>query len=219
MLPKVILHNSISLDGSLTNFEPNMEQHYRIAGNYKPQVHLVGSNTVKVGVELFGQKVLPEEASDFQKPKRNKALPYWAIIDTEGALKEILHSCRRFEYCRDVVVLISEKTPKTYVEFLKERNYDYHIVGKEHADLKKTLELLAEKYKAKKVLTDTGRILGNLLLEQGLVSEVSLLVHPIVVGEKAYPMFSGINKNLKLKLLKHEVFKKGFVWLVYKVSK
>lgn len=62
MLPKVILHNSISLDGSLTNFEPNMEQHYRIAGNYKPQVHLVGSNAVKVGVELFGQKVLPENA-------------------------------------------------------------------------------------------------------------------------------------------------------------
>jgi len=30
MLPKVIVHNSISLDGSLINFEPNMETHYQI---------------------------------------------------------------------------------------------------------------------------------------------------------------------------------------------
>ncbi len=219
MLPKVVIHNSVSLDGSLTNFEPNMELHYRIAGNYKPQVHVIGSNTVRAGVEMFGNQVTPEKAADFERPTRDPSLPYWAIIDTKGALKEILHTCRRFEYCRDVVVLISEKTPRAYVEFLKERNYDYHIVGKEHADLKKTLELLAEKYKAKKVLTDTGRVLGNLLLEQGLVSEISLLVHPILVGSKAYPMFSGLNKNLKLKLLKQETFEKGLVWLVYKVGK
>jgi len=60
MIPKVIVHNSISLDGSLTNFEPNMELHYRLAGAYKPQAHLVGSNTIKIGVELC-QKGIPAE--------------------------------------------------------------------------------------------------------------------------------------------------------------
>jgi 2,5-diamino-6-(ribosylamino)-4(3H)-pyrimidinone 5'-phosphate reductase len=219
MLPKVVIHNSVSLDGSLTNFEPNMELHYRIAGNYKPQVHLIGSNTIKAGVEMFGNQITPEEAADFEKPKRNPRLPYWAIVDTRGALKGVLHTCRRFEYCHDVIVLISKKTPKAYVEFLKERNYDYHVVGEEHADLRKPLELLAAKYKAKKVLTDTGRILGNLLLEQGLASEISLLIHPTIVGSKSYPMFSDLTKNLKLKLLKQESFEKGLVWLVYKVNK
>jgi hypothetical protein len=46
VLPKVIIHNSVSLDGSLTDFEPNMGLHYQIAGNYPPDAHLIGSNTV-----------------------------------------------------------------------------------------------------------------------------------------------------------------------------
>ena len=218
MLPKVIIHNSISLDGSLTGFEPNMGLHYQIAGNYKPQVHLIGSNTAKVGVELFGNGVPPEEEKDFEKPKRDKSLPWWVMPDTKGTLKGLLHTCRRFEFCRDVAVLISETTPKEYVSYLKERNYDCFMVGKEHVDLRKSLELLSKEFKAKKVLTDTGRILGNLLLEQGFVDEVSLLVHPVIVGEKSYNIFGNISQNPKLKLRKHERLEKGCVWLVYKVQ-
>jgi len=218
MLPKVIIHNSISLDGSLTNFEPNMELHYQIAGNYKPDVHLIGSNTVKVGIELYGEGVPPEEKKDFEKPKRDKNFPYWVIPDTEGALKGLLHTCRRFEFCKDAIVLISEKTPKEYIEHLKERNYDYYVVGKKHVDLKKSLELLSTKYRVKKVLADTGRILSNLLLDQGLASEISLLIHPIIVGNKAYNIFSNINSTINLKLQKKETLDKGYVWLIYKVS-
>ena len=218
MLPKVIVHNSVSLDGSLTGFEPNMGLHYRIAGDYKPEVHLIGSNTAKVGVELFGG-VPPEEETDFEKPKRDKSLPYWVIPDTKGILKGLLHACRRFEFCRDVAVLISEATPKEYVSYLKERNYDFFVIGKEHVDLRQALELLSVEFKAKRVLTDTGRILGNLLLEQGQVDELSLLVHPVIVGAKSYNIFGNMNLNPKLKLRKQEALGKGLVWLVYKVTK
>ena len=211
LLPKVIIHNSINLDGSLTGFEPNMGLHYQIAGDYKPGVHLIGSNTAKVGVELFGNGVPLEELSDFQKPKRDKSLLYWVIPDTKGILKGLLHACRRFEFCRDVVVLISETTPKEYVSYLEKRNYDYFVVGDEHVDLRQALELLSVKFKAKKVLTDTGRILGNLLLKQGLVDEVNLLVHPVIVGEKSYNVFDNISQNLKLKLRKQARLDKGLV--------
>src|SRR4030042_6220487 len=219
MLPKVIVHHSVSLDGSLTSFEPNMELHYQIAGNYKSNAHLIGSNTVKVGVELYEEGVPLEEKKDFEKPERAKSLPLWVIPDTAGALKGLLHTCRRFEYCRDVVVLVSEETPEDYLIYLRERNYDYHVVGKRHVDLKLALELLAEKYKVKTVLADTGRILGNLLLEQGLASELSLLVHPVIVGKGAYTMFGNIGKGISLKLLKQEALGKGYVWLVYKITK
>jgi 2,5-diamino-6-(ribosylamino)-4(3H)-pyrimidinone 5'-phosphate reductase len=218
MLPKIIIHNSISLDGSLTNFEPNMGVHYQIAGSYKPDIHLIGSNTIKKGIELYGNGVPPEEKNDFKKQKRGGSLPYWVIIDTRGDLKGILHTCRRFEFCRDVIVLVSEKTRKSYLNHLKERNYDYHIVGKDHVNLKKALELLSEKYKTKIILTDTGRILSNLLLNQGFVSEISLLIHPIIVGHKNYSMFSDISNNIKLKLSKKEILEKEYVWLVYNVE-
>ena len=219
MLPKVIIHNSISLDGSLTDFEPNMALHYQIAGNYKPDAHLIGSNTVKVGAELYGEGVPPEEANDFEKTERDEALPYWVILDTEGALEGMLHTCRRFEFCKDVIILVSEETPKEYIRHLEERNYNYHVVGKKHVDLKKALELPSAKYGVKKVLTDTGQVLGNLLLNQGLASEVSLLIHPIILGKKAYGMFSNVSEAINLKLDKAETIGKGYVWLVYTVRK
>ena len=217
MRPKVILHNSLSLDGSLTGFEPNMELHYRIAGMFKPEVHLIGSNTITAGIELYGTGVPPEKPSDFQKPKRNKKLPSWVIIDSKGKLQGLLHTCRQFEQVRDVILLVSQTTPKRYLRYLDERQYEYHIVGKNSVDLPEALALLAKTYQVKTIVTDTGRILGNLLLNQGLVDEISLLVHPVIVGKTAYPMFSDINKNLDGTLVKCEQLEKQYIWLLYKI--
>ena len=175
MSPYIILHNSISLDGSLLNFDVNMELHYQIAGKYKPDAHLIGSNTIKSGIELYGNGIPKEEKDDFKKPKRDYNLPYWIFLDTKGILHGILHTCRRFEFCKDIIVLISEKTPKKYINYLKEGNYDHYVVGKNHVDLKKSLNLLSKEYNVKTILTDTGRILGNILLNQGLVMILKLV--------------------------------------------
>jgi 2,5-diamino-6-(ribosylamino)-4(3H)-pyrimidinone 5'-phosphate reductase len=70
MVDKLILHNSMSLDGSLTQFTPHMSFHYQIAGEYNPEAHLIGSNTIKVGIDLYGNGVSPEEPRDFQKRAR-----------------------------------------------------------------------------------------------------------------------------------------------------
>lgn len=217
MLPKVIIHNSITLDGSLTGFIPHMGLHYQIASQYHPDIHLIGSNTIKSGIEMFGEGVPPEEESDFLKPVNRENVPYWAVIDTKGALQGMLHTSRRFEFCRDVIVLVSEKTPAAYLHHLRERNYDYHIAGKVTVDLKESLNLLAEKYGAKTVLTDTGKILADLLINQGLAGEISLLVHPVIAGGKSYPMFSDVKGNVTLELLKSEVPEKDYLWMVYKI--
>ena len=142
---EVILRNSISLDGSLTNFKPNMGLHYQIAGKYRPDAHLIGSNTIKTGIELYGEGVPPEEETDHKKPTRDSNLPYWVIPDTKGVLKGLLHTCRRFELCRDLVILVSERTPRDYIDHLEERNYDHHVVGEDHVDLKASLDLLIRK--------------------------------------------------------------------------
>jgi len=219
MMPKVIIHNSISIDGSLSSFEPNMELHYELAEKYKPDIHLIGSNTITAGIELYGGGVPLEESTDFEKPKRNKNLPLWVLIDTKGKLEGMLHTCRRFEMCRDVIVLVSQTTPQRYLHYLDERHYDHHCVGHDSVDVRQALRLLSKEYNAKTILTDTGRILGNLLLNQGLVDEISLLVHPVIVGKKSYCMFSDIERYFEVTLMKCELLKEQYVWLVYKVKK
>jgi len=218
MLPRIIIHNSISLDGSLLNFEVNMGVHYQIAGNYKPDAHLIGSTTVKAGFEMFGAPP-PEEENDFKKPEKSKSLPYWVVVDSKGILKNTLHSLRRFEFCKDVIVLISKETPKDYVEYLKKRDYYYHIAGKKQVELKEALKLLLKKYKIKTILTDTGSALSNILLNQGLIKEISLLVHPVIVGKKSENIFKSVDGNIKLKMDKYKVLDKDYVWLVYKTVK
>lgn len=219
MRPKVILHNSISIDGSLSSFEPNMELHYQLAGSFKPDMHLIGSNTIIAGIELYGAGVPLEGASDFKKPKRNKNLPIWVLVDSKGRLEGLLHTCRRFVMCRDIIVLVSKMTPSRYLRYLDKRQYDYHCVGRDSVDLRQALMLLFREYQAKTVLTDTGRILGNLLLDQGLVDEISLLIHPVIVGKKSYTIFSDIKRNLEVSLVKCEQLEKQYVWLVYQIKK
>ncbi|MBP1666142.1 MAG: arfC, partial [Bacteroidetes bacterium] len=75
MKTEIIIHNSISLDGSLTGFIPDMELHYKIAGDYKPDAHLIGADTVITGNEMFGEGIPDEIQSDFLQPDRPEYLP------------------------------------------------------------------------------------------------------------------------------------------------
>ena len=218
MVNTLVLHNSISLDGSLTQFTPHLLRHYQIVADYHPQAHLIGSNTIQIGIDLYGEGIPPEEPRDFQKPERDSTLPYWVILDSQGKLQGLLHTCRRFELCREIIVLVTETTPSTYLQYLKTRQYTYHVVGERHADLPRVLNLLTSHYQVQTLLVDTGMILGNLLLNQGFVTELSLLIHPTIVGTQSYPMFANIQSPIQLQLLKHEIMDDGYVWLVYAVQ-
>lgn len=215
MLPQVIVHNAISLDGSLTGFPGNLPLYYRLAGEFGAGMHLVGSNTARKGIEMFYPEVPPERAEDRKKPGREGIL--WAIPDSGGKLQGLLHVFRQVEYCKDVVILVSETTPAAYIRYLMEREYDHYIVGQDQCDLKYALELLGETYGVSTVLTDTGSILSNHLLAQGLVDEISLLVHPLVAGKPSYPIFGHMGRAIGLRLTKSETFEGGYLWLVYKV--
>ena len=213
---KVIIHNSVSLDGSIRGFDVDMQAHYAIAGNYKADVHLIGSNTAITGIQTFCPEIPKEEPGDFQKPQRDSQLPLWVIPDTTGKLHGLLHVYRRFDLCRDIVVLVSQKTPRDYLRHLEERNYNYHIVGDHHIHCPQALNLLTETYHAQTILTDTGPILNGVLLNNGRVDELSLLVHPVIVGPEKYPLLGNVTQNITLSLLATEKLPTGKIWLTFK---
>lgn len=219
MRMEITIHNSVSLDGSLTGFMPEMGLHYSIAGSFPHDARLIGSETIRTGIEMFGEPVPEEAPEDFLEPERDASNPWWIIVDTGGKLKGMLHTCRRFEYCRDVVVLVSEKTPKEYIKHLEERKYKYLVAGAEKVNFTEAFQKLQKTMPITRILADTGRVLGNLLLNTGMVSDLSLLVHPLIVGSNGYQIFADISNDIKLSLVKTEQLEKGVVWLHYKIQR
>lgn len=219
MKPKVIIHNAISLDGEIRGFDVDMALHYRIAGKYKPDIHLVGSQTFKYGIEEFLGQIPKETEQDFYKPeiKPNDKRPYWVIVDSRGSLRGLLHILRQSDYCKDVIILVCKTTPKYYLKYLKERNYTYLLAGDFKIDLNKAFTMLRGKYRAKTILSDAGPTLNSILLEKGLVSEISLLVVPIIVGKKDLNVFETLRTKVKLELKSCKNVGNGHVWLVYKI--
>jgi len=214
------MHNSISLDGSFTDFEVNMEQHYQVASRYNADANLIGSNTIVKGIELFGGEIPPESNTDFNKADRDAALPYWVVADTKGITQGLLHTCRSFEFCKDVIVLISKQTGEGYTDYLKERDYDYLIYGEEYIEFKKALNALSVDYGIETVLEDSGPTLNSVLLNEGLLDEISLLISPAIVGSKSNKLLSNLdleNQNINLELLEYENLGSGLVLLRYKI--
>jgi len=216
---KVIVHNSISLDGSLLGFEVDMVTHYRIAGSYKADIHLVGSNTAAEGLKMFYKKLPRETEKDLVKPRANMKLPLWVIPDSSAKLKGKLHVLRQSGYCRDIIILTTSATPKGYLRYLTERNYDWHYMGNRPLDYSQALALLAKETKAKTLLTDAGKTMNGILLNNGLVDELSLLVHPVIVGAKRFSLLEDVKAGIELKLKKNKPMGKGAIWLAYEVKK
>ncbi|MGD6934494.1 MAG: dihydrofolate reductase family protein [Candidatus Bathyarchaeia archaeon] len=221
MLPKVVIYDSVSVDGAIKDFDVNIPLHYMIAGRFGADAMLVGSVTSKTGIEMFMQTVPAEEPSDFVKPKiePNDQRPIWVIADSKGVMKGLMHVNRRSEYTKDVIVLVSNSTPKAYLDYLKERNYDTIQTGEDHADLRIALEELNRQYGIKTVVTDTGGVLASVLLEQGLADELQLLITTEIIGKNAVNLFRSLNKVVKLELLNCEVLDKAHALLGLKVLK
>lgn len=223
MKPKVITHNAISLDGSISGFQLDMEKYNKIVGDYRPDAMLVGSATAKAGIEMYTDSIPEESASDFIKPPRistGAELPYWVIPDNNGMLQGRLHVFRRSGLCKDVIILLSEKSPESYAKYLLERNYETIITGHEDVDLNRSLELLHDKYSCDTVVTDSGGNLNRALLEKGLVDEISLLVSPILVDQKHSKLFRNLElfiKPINLELLSATPMD-GQVLLLYRVD-
>ena len=61
MLPRVILHNSISLDGRIEGFMPDIGLHYEIVARQPAEVYMAGSDTLLASA----QEAPPEDESAF----------------------------------------------------------------------------------------------------------------------------------------------------------
>lgn len=221
MLPDVIIHTSVSIDGAVTGFEPDIALHYEVAAEFTPDAMLVGSRTAKSGIEHYLEEVPPEEDGDLARPAAHAGdtRPLWAFVDSGGRLQGLLHVYRRSDYCRDIVVLVAEETPVAYLEYLRARDYPIIRTGGDHVDLQAGLEALHQRFGVQVVVSDSGERLNSALLEAGLAKTLSLVITPVVAGRGVTHLFEGLeSKREDFVLERVGEVGDGCVHLVYRVG-
>jgi 2,5-diamino-6-(ribosylamino)-4(3H)-pyrimidinone 5'-phosphate reductase len=226
MLPKVILHTTASLDGRITNFPADLELYYTLAAQWNPDAILFGSGTVLAAVRDNPALEVPPEHEEMFTPPAGQPdpRPLLVIADSRGQVR-CWDAIRRWPYMRDVIALCSEKTPGEYLAYLRERKITAIVSGSDHIDMRAALEALNREYGVHVVRVDSGGTLNSVLLNCGLVDEVSVLVHPVIAGGKSSPTLcdpeqAGISGlQVPLVHVKTEVMKDGIVWSRYSLQK
>jgi len=223
MLPRVIIHNQVSVDGRFDWIEPDLALFYGVAASFGEEATLAGSNTVVAGY--------PDEATwldldaEYEPPRRDPAdssLPLLVVPDSRGRIR-VWHLLRQECYWRDAVALVSSATPRDYLDYLERLRVEYIVAGEDHVDMRTALEELNARYGVKVVRADCGGTLNGVLLREGLVDAVSLLLSSCLVGgNEPRSMFIAQELTSRegvigLSLQRMEKLDGGVVWLLYQV--
>lgn len=220
MLPRVIVHSAVSADGRIDWFAPDVGLYYELAGRWGENCTLSGADTL-----LMAQEDIPPEGEDAFLPPvvaDNDPRAILAVPDSRGRIRT-WHHWRQLEYWKYAVALVSRATPKEYLEYLNARHVDAIVAGDDHVDYRAALEELNDRYDVTVVRVDSGGTLNGYLLRAGLVDEVSLLVHPALVGgvspRSAFraPDLNAADGVTPLRLMAAEEVRDGIVWLRYEV--
>ncbi len=213
----------MSLDGRITNFPADLELYYTLAARWNPDAILFGSETVLAAVRDNPSLEVPKEHEEMFKPAENAVTdprPLLVIADSRGRVR-CWDAIQKWPYMRDVLALCSSSTPPDYFSYLADRNIGTIITGKIRIDMRSALEALNARYGVKVVRVDSGGTLNSVLLLEGLVDEVSVLIHPVLAGGEANPTLfdplkTGMHDvSIPLWLQHYEVLEHGIIWARY----
>ena len=221
MLPRVIMHNAVSVDGRFDWIEPDLGAFYGIAAGFGEDATLVGSETI-LAAYAAEQAESGEEPPEPDVFESAEGLPLLVVPDSRGRVR-FWGRLLREPYWRAGVALCSGATPREHLEYLERAGVDLIVAGDDKVDMRAALEELAERFGVGVVRADCGGTLNGVLLRVGLVDEVSLIVDPTMVGGTSprslfiAPDLEEPGGTLPLELLGMERMEGGSVWLHYRV--
>ncbi|MGE5249415.1 MAG: dihydrofolate reductase family protein [Bacteroidota bacterium] len=222
MLPYVILHMGVSVDGRIDWGLAPDSPYYDLVPLFNADTDLSGSVTMLTG--LTEEDPAIAFAGIYEEWINKPFRPLLAVVDSRGQLKR-WGTLKRQPWWRDHVALCSESTPKSHLAYLDEQQVQYIIAGEDRVDLRCALEELNARYGTRLVRVDSGGILNGVLLRAGLVDEVSVLINPSLVGGTSprtmfvAPDLASEEGAIPLTLTHMEKIKDRFVWLRYQVNK
>lgn len=216
----LVMHNAASVDGRIDGFVPNIGLYYGLAEAWEVDAHLVGADTLIQG-EQEADAPEPEAVgeSDATAQREGSDPPLLVVTDSRGRVSG-WEGIAGQPYWSDVLVLCSETTPDDYLRTLENLNLSYLVTGDDRTDFRAAFDNLAARG-IETVLVDSGGTLNGVLLQAGLIDEVSVLVHPVAVGGTSARSFirgpDPPDKPTQLELITIEQPADNTVWLRYEV--
>lgn len=222
MLPRVTLHNAVSLDGRLLEWGMvDMGLYYGLIGAFDEQATLAGADTLLAGAEHEGVLVDVSGATAVERVPGDSR-PLLVVPDSRGRIR-IWRWILGQPYWRAGVALCAHATPREHLDYLERVGVDRITTGDDHVDLAAALHALHDRYGVERVRADSGGTLNGVLLRLGLVTEVSLLVAPVLLGDdRSRPFYhaSGTvtcSEEMALRLTHQERLAGNHLWLRYQV--
>ena len=225
MLPRVILYNSVTVDGRMDWFagEGDMGLYYELAARWNADAMLSGSHTM---LTAYSQQDTPEEEDSNLEAKELHPLhvPLLVIVDSRGQVRN-WRQIQQEPYWRRAISLCSHSTPLSHLAYLQKRQVECIVAGDDRVDLQRALGELNLRYGVKVVRVDGGGALNGALLRAGLVDEVSVLVTPCLTGGTTprsifvAPDLTSSESVIPLRLIHLERLRGDVVWLRYEVIK
>lgn len=222
MLPKVIIHVAVSVDGRIDWISPDLGLFYGLISRWNEDATLAGSDTI-----LKAPEQGPDDAASGAEPPAKTSgdrRPLLVVPDSRGRIKN-WNWLRGLQYWREGIALCSRSTPCDYLDYLDRARVEYIVAGEDHVDYRAALEELSARFGVGVVRVDSGGTLNGALLRAGLVDEVSVLVHPSLVGGTTprslfrAPDLTSAEGVVNLELAGVEQPGNGVVWLRYDVVK
>jgi 2,5-diamino-6-(ribosylamino)-4(3H)-pyrimidinone 5'-phosphate reductase len=222
MLPRVILYNSVTVDGRMDWFagEGDMGLYYELAARWNADAMLSGSNTMLTAYAQQQDAPEKEEGNLEAKELHPLHVPLLVIVDSRGQVRN-WRQIQREPFWRKAISLCSHSTPPSHLAFLEKRQVEYIVAGDDRVDLRAALEQLNLRYGVKVVRVDSGGALNG----AGLVDEVSILMASCLTGGASprsifvAPDLTSSEGVIPLRLIHMERLRGDLVWLRYDVIK
>ncbi len=219
MRPRVVLHNVASVDGRIDHIRPDVGLYYSLASRWQADATLAGSRTIASGDYAAD----PDDLNlPLAAPAPDDSRAMLVVPDSRGIVRG-WGTLRAAGYWKDYLSLCARSTPAEHLAYLARVGVRVLVAGEERVDLAAALEALAEQFAVRVVRVDSGGTLNGALLRAGLVDEVSLLVHPALVGgtspRSIYRAEDLVTDEgaLPLRLLAVEQLAGEVVWVRYEV--
>ena len=150
----------------------------------------------------------------------------WCFTDQDYGMNEFVKGIDAIFYGRKTWEMMKSYTPPEGTEnpwkhiknYVFSQSYtkggdDFELVTGNVVEEVKKLKSLP----GKDIWMFGGASLNDSLMNAGLIDEIGLAVHPILLG-KGKPFFSDYGKRIKLKLMDCKPYSTGLVYLTYQVQ-